>query len=434
MILYSIIFAIFTLALVSISIVTLGKPSSYSLHWIFILSFVFFIMLPIPDLIANFSVSFDYLITTFVTLIAYIFSASLFSMLFNNRSGKIAFRKNVGSEFIPRRKSIIVINIFISLAIAIYIFDVGVSGVALFALFSMGGEADFLMELRGDSLTSSISPLLTSFYGYLRALIFPVLGLLMLVSFFYKKISIFNFIYGVALVSFYMLASTAKAPFAYFLFGLVLCYYFLSLINAGGNQIKNIIKVASLTLIILIASSFIYPLLQGYTGTDGLVYALDSLYRRILFVPAHVSYIYYEAFGSSLEHTHGNGLKLIAMIKGEQWIDLPSVAYSYYFGDKFVFGRLNASFMATYWAEFGYIGVVCGSLWAGLVVSTVVYIINSLRYSTSQIICIVVCSLALIQSMFTGLENVFFGRGLISIPVLFYILEKVSFSLKGTCR
>jgi hypothetical protein len=125
-----------------------------------------------------------------------------------------------------------------------------------------------------------------------------------------------------------------------------------------------------------------FPLLFGVLNTSGgglhrIGGSIESVRRRVFYLPADVMVHYFTAFPERHGYLAGSSVPKLSRLTGHQTFDLSQYIYnSYYRVDANLDGIANGSYMGVGWANFGFIGVV---LWSVFAAASVVLVERALR-------------------------------------------------------
>lgn len=318
------------------------------------------------------------------------------------------------------------ISLYLIILPIIFILDKGIKSIPLFYLIINRGNSIETMHLRLGGLKSNFAPILTTIYSYSRSFLYPLyLGILTL--FFNNKLISRNHLIIVCLSGVLFSSMTAsKAPSAVILFSMVLSYY-LGLSKKGKK-----IKVLFFAFLSLFIPAMIYPLMYGIEAGHPILVALSSLWRRISIVPSRTSAAYFSIF-KSLEKVKFSSNRFFAFVFGLEYFPLASFVYNFITEDsKFQGGLVNASFYASFYADWGISGVVFGSILVGFIVGQLQVFFDR---SHNDLIGTGFKSFTMIGMMFLLLTNFYssaLGRGFISAPLVLYLISFKNRKIKYT--
>lgn len=309
----------------------------------------------------------------------------------------------------------------------LFVLDRGVNSISLFFLLLNPGSAVEAMNLRIGGLQSNIHPILTTLYAYSRAMFIPIYVALLAAFWHRRLVSTPQFWTGLAACLFFAGLTAAKAPITIVVLAAALAIYLAS----GCPMSPRILNMITIVIAAgLILPALIYPLLQGATGSEGIIFTFERLFRRLTWVSCNTAALYYEAFGNFFPHLGMSSNKLFAYIAGEPTRVAAAMMYSEYVRGSIEGGLMNAAFFASFYADWGMPGVVLGSLVAGLLCGGLqVFFASRVQDLTTTAFKTVVL-LASVQLLVTNFYSVALGRGMLSLPVLFAIYDMISRRLR----
>jgi hypothetical protein len=309
----------------------------------------------------------------------------------------------------------------------LFVLDRGVNSISLFFLLLNPGSAVEAMNLRIGGLQSNIHPILTTLYAYSRAMFIPIYIALLAALWHRRLVSTPQFWTGLAACLFFAGLTAAKAPITIVVLAAALAIY----LTSGCPMSPKILNMITIVIAAgLVLPALIYPLLQGATGSEGVIFTFERLFRRLTWVSCHTAALYYEAFGNFFPHLGMSSNKLFAYVAGEPTRVAAAMMYSEYVQGSIEGGLMNAAFFASFYADWGMPGVVIGSLVAGLLCGGLqVFFASRVQDLTTTAFKTVVL-LASVQLLVTNFYSVALGRGMLSLPVLFAIYDMISRRLR----
>jgi len=390
--------------------VVFGPFRILNLHHVFFISYSVLIYAAAMYVYNNDVRSDSYLYSVYLCPLIYLFVV-YFLCLFFGKS------REVNSEELVFKNYNVLYKIIIPsiLIVMLYVFDIGIDNIAIFHALNDFGSSSETMQLRQESFVSNIHPMFSAIYGYFRATFLPFFLLICFTQFISGNLSKLAFFIFFIVSVFFTISSSAKAPLAYLLFSIVLCFYFIASKELFQKYKKTVIFFIFLVFLL---PALLYPILHGVSSSDAFSYALENLARRVFWVPSYVSATYFELYGETLEHTKFASNSILSSFFVVEHRLPAAEVYAYYFpkNDK---GLVNASFFATFYAEWGGVGVLLGTILLALTVFFVEKLLG-VFYKRPESICVrVVCSIALIQVMLTSYYSILLGRGFLLLPVLF---------------
>jgi hypothetical protein len=135
-------------------------------------------------------------------------------------------------------------------------------------------------------------------------------------------------------------------------------------VGQGRTKLRQIVTA--------VAAAFIFPsFILWWTLPDSGEW-LDvafSLGRRMLYVPAQVTYWYFDFVPHQMNFFDGATSRVMAFLTGQRFFDLANVLFVQEFGENNIAtGSANACFVGSAWANFGWSGVLVEGLLAGVLV------------------------------------------------------------------
>jgi oligosaccharide repeat unit polymerase len=300
----------------------------------------------------------------------------------------------------------------------VFVFDKGASGIAFFFLIDNPGQSTETMFLRIGGLTSNINPILSVAYAYNRALGYPVYIAFITTLLVRKRISVSHYLAVILAGALFSLFTAAKAPLAVILLCAGLSFYM-------SNRGKLSTPVIVLGVGGMLVPAFIYPLLFGLHGSAAVQSAFENLIRRVTWVPSQTSAVYFDAFTNYFPHLCGASNRFVSLVVGTDYINVASFIYDNYYNATIPGGLVNASYFATFYADWGMPGVFLGTL---AVCACLIWLqIFFDRWNTDAVGIAVraTISVALMYIFMSNLYSVLLGRGLLSLPLLLVVLNRL---------
>lgn len=405
----------FVVVLIALYRLAFGSFLRMNLHHVFVVSYLILIFVSSYDIHANWLGSADYLLATYLVPVFYLVFASFGRMLFARRNERYS-GINFQDEWFLRNTSIF--SVLLILLVLLYVIDMGVNGVALIYTLNNVGDSVGAMELRLGGMNSRLlGEFGARLYGYARATFAPFYVIVLFVFFRERRISCAHFYIVFLVASFFMLATTAKAPFAYMLLGMLASWFWMQ------DQIRTqaMLKVFLLLFAVLFIPALLYPLLHGVSGAEFLSYTLEMLYRRLFFVPSYTTALYFEYYGSSLEFAGVSSNQVLAYLFSEPFRNVGHEVFRHHFPRALLQGSVNSSFFASFYAGWGWSGILLGCALVGFVVPFVESVISYYKVGALAVGVRAICTLSLAQVMMTNFFSVLIGRGFLLLPILYLI-------------
>lgn len=353
------------------------------------------------------------LLTPLFLLVGGVFSRVFRFRRFNDSAAYVSLENLI----VDRQRSVLLVLIVF---IVFYVIDIGIKNSAIIFAVSNPGESSIAMELRMEALKSSIFAPLTKLYGYARSIFLPFLGAFLTVTYLDGRLSRKIYYLSLVLSVFYCAYSAAKAPVFYYFLAIALSYYWHRLtVFSTARKWMAIGKFSAAVLSALFASALLYPLLHGAAEGEVLAYALQSLFERVFEVPAVVALRYFEVFGSAIDHIGFGGNTVGAFLLGEDKVSSAQLLYGYFYNNRFSDqGLMNAAFFAGLYGDLGWSYMIIGITLTGVIIGVVEDYLRDLPADALRIAARAICTLAVMQLVLSDLTSAFFGRGLLTVPLL----------------
>lgn len=301
---------------------------------------------------------------------------------------------------------------FLLALIAVYIVDIGVRNVALFFLFASPGSALEGMILRVNGLESHISPVLTLLYSYSRALFFPVYAAVATSLWLLGRLRTLHWLVIVGGAACFSVLTAAKAPLAFTLAGVLLAAYLTRPRAVGLGKLTGLFAVA------LFVPALIYPLVRGATGGEVLTVALENLWRRATYVTSVTGAMHFDAFPNTHDFVGFGSNRILAAISGSRSFATSAWMFDRYMPGQIHGGTANTAFFASFYSDFGVVGVVGGAILVGLILLGLQLFFDRSRPRDALAIGFhAAAMIAAMQLMMSNFYSVALGRGMLSLPV-----------------
>lgn len=303
--------------------------------------------------------------------------------------------------------------------IAVYLFDIGVRNVAFFFAFANPGSVSAGMELRISGLQSNISPVLTAIYSYSRALLLPSYGAVVTALYFSRRIGRAHWLSALSAICLFMVLEAAKSPLATTLVGTLLAAYF------ARPQRLRLGRMSLLFAIAMFVPALIYPLLSGDRGLDALGVAGNRLWDRLTHVTSLTCAQYFDAFPKVHPYLGPSSNRALAALANVPVVSTPRWVYDRYLDDGTLHGgTVNAAFFATFYADWGMAGVICGGVLVGLTILFLQLYFD--RRGPPDAVSVGVHAttmIAVMQLMMSDYYGTALGRGMLSLPILLWCFD-----------
>ncbi|MBA3430118.1 MAG: oligosaccharide repeat unit polymerase [Actinobacteria bacterium] len=279
-----------------------------------------------------------------------------------------AQRKAIASDYLARPPAATMKRlwgIFLAISIAVVIsYVVLAPSVPLLRTFTLAGDAAALQLEREESFKLLPGPL-PYFFSWARVFFLPYFGLVAAASFVRPSLSwrvraFLSFVVAILFAA----ASTAKGPpIAVLAMFSALGY----LMNRGSHPFRRAALFATGALVIAVVY---YKAVFG----EGLTIeeALGNFSLRVFRAPAEVAYYYYATFPDLLPFQGGQTIHVLATVLSGfldvQFFDVDNFIFRAIFPYGLASGTANAVFIAYLWVDFGWAGVLFGTVLLGMLV------------------------------------------------------------------
>jgi oligosaccharide repeat unit polymerase len=146
-------------------------------------------------------------------------------------------------------------------------------------------------------------------------------------------------------------------------------------------------------LIIAILATLAIPILImaiKFYREEGLLELLFiSISNRIFLVPAKALYVHYVMFPSLHDFLWGRSTNLIAWMHPEGGFPLANYVARFWWKDPHATGTLNATYLAFFWADFGWLGVIVSSFMVGFVTHWLFYLVLKISNFQKNILFVI---------------------------------------------
>lgn len=219
-------------------------------------------------------------------------------------------------------------------------------------------EAAFLREEAFKTLDSR----LTYFYYLARGTFYPVLIAVAMGAYLEFRGKMWFLTLAISLITGIVFAALtiAKSPVALIVLVVSIFYY----VYRHGRLSRKSIAVL-LILVLLFPIAVLAYLSHSDSVTTWLI--LGAIAYRLFYLPAEVVYYYFEVFPSHIPYQYGRGTDKIAKALGVTYFDVPNVVGTYAYPRGLESISANAAFMAPFYADFGWWGVLAGGVLAGFI-------------------------------------------------------------------
>jgi len=364
---------------------------------------------------------FYYLLT--VWILPYLFIAIVGLVYLGLNYSKKNIRVNFYSFYVSKQDIIFLNKIFpyfsafFIILPFVYIFDKGFKNISFFNMLINSGDYINSMYLRSQGFNSNISGILTIIYSYSNTLFYLLYITLLFLYYSKDKISKKHFLLGVSATILFALFTSAKAPIAYVLLALLFSYIL-------SNQSKMFSLKLFIPMVgIFILPSFLYPLLYN-THKNFVGFALENLWRRVTFVPSYTVALYFDLFTNQIAHVGFSSNRFLAILAGTDFHSTASLVYTNYFYKPHApVGLVNSAFFASFYADWGFIGVFMGIISVGLLLGILQVFYGSAKNDIVNISFKSVSLVATVQLLLTDFYSVALGRGLLLLAIIYFFIS-----------
>jgi oligosaccharide repeat unit polymerase len=344
-----------------------------------VISYVFMLLLPSPWVYAdhpnlrrdNYLVI--VIISLLLTVIGCILCSGLFFKLsgFKNKSKKWLNQKTITMSIIDKCY-VFVLLIFSIVILIAYIRELK----ALPILQAISGQYTSLLlaQSREDAFKLFESPIKKG-VGYVSRLIFPLVTTVLLVKIGESgKKNIWTFIFILSFMCNIFLASItlAKSPVATLLIQLFSSWFLLK---------KQKLSILLSSMVISVSLFFpVFVISASSNFTISIYNIFTAIFVRLAYTPSKVLLAYADYFSNN-EYLWGKTLPIIAkyFLGGHVWIE--NIIGLRYFASGIESISANVGYPGYFWADFGWVGVIMGSLSAGFLLQLIQLTIYSLPKS-----------------------------------------------------
>jgi oligosaccharide repeat unit polymerase len=246
-----------------------------------------------------------------------------------------------------------------------------VKTIPLLYLIKNPGDAIEVAFLREESF-KTLDSHLTYFYYLVRGTFYPVLIAVVMGAYFEFRGKFWFFTVAVSFTSGLIFAAltAAKSPVALIVLVVSIYYY----VYQHGRLSRK-----SIAILLILVLLFPIAVLSYASHSDSVttVMILGAIAYRLFYMPAEVVYYYFEIFPSHIPYQYGRGTDKLAKLLGEKYFDVPNVVGTYAYPRGLESVSANAAFMAPFYADFGWWGVLLGGVFAGFIMqSAQIYVLR----------------------------------------------------------
>ncbi len=210
------------------------------------------------------------------------------------------------------------------------------------------------------------------------------------------------------------LATLSKAPAVIFLLQLLLSFL---LFKKGKLSVSTIVLLGCAVLALFIGVTMIA--IPGISITN----AVAFLYYRIFLITNEVLVEYFAAIPSVIEHSWGQGIRLIAGLAGESGDFLPTYTAVAEVTRGSRDSTSTAMFIADAWSEFSWIGVALYSMAFGVLIRGIDFYAFRHGKTDEAIALVSGVSFGLFTALTTSLTTAMLSGGLVTVPLLSMLIH-----------
>ena len=318
-----------------------------------------------------------------------------------------------------------VLVVILSLSIMILIgYLLRVDEIPIFQLLRDPGNSARYFLMREEALKLlGITKVERYLFFWLRSFFVPfgIVGSLHLATQYKKKKYILLFILFLIFGLFTNSITLEKSPIA----SIFLSIATYILIRKKDISLKLVISFISIILAgpILIT----YLLIADRQGIFEII--LWSYLIRIFQIPAEALFHYFNIFPDIHPFLLGRSSQLFSWLYIDGTFPISNYVASIWWKDPFTTGFANANYLGSYWADFGWIGIIISTFALGMIVYFLQWkILEVCKYKISIIyfICAAICVPNFTFAFFsTAFTRIFFTRGLILLILFLFVYEYV---------
>ncbi|NQU27081.1 MAG: oligosaccharide repeat unit polymerase [Candidatus Marinimicrobia bacterium] len=186
-------------------------------------------------------------------------------------------------------------------------------------------------------------------------------------------------------------------------------------------------------VIISVATIFSFPYLVIHLVTPPEFRApsnlLNSLFLRVFVVPAEALYQYFEVFPSKHDFLIGKGSKLFSWLHHEGLFNAANYVAKIWWNDPTTTGNANANYLGTFWADFGWYGVIFSTILIGYIIHLFYWKLvvvakykKNMTYVSISSISVMMMSFTFISGNFT---TILLTRGLLIMFLFVTLIQQI---------
>ncbi len=343
----------------------------------FVLSYSFIILLPLPRVYASHQSSPNREVFLFAVIVSFLCTiAGIILMQEWLPSSPLTVR---GWLIAPIRiTKIFRLSSLVLLAICLIIFLLYIRQVGTLPIVQAitGGKTFLELALAREDALKNIPGPVKHIYGLLRQVLFPYTTLMLLVianklkTWWWKLVFLASFGGNLIMAG----ATLEKSPAAAFM--IMLCVTWLLLKSQEFS-------LSRLTTIVAVSLGFpMFVVFALYQFNIELIRVFNAIADRLLFVPANVLFYYFDYVPNHQDFLLGRTLPFVGKLFPEGFFQIANAMCLYIFPDAAIQTcNSNAAYPGYLWADFGWFGIVIGSLICGIILQGIQVLIMGLPKS-----------------------------------------------------
>lgn len=149
-----------------------------------------------------------------------------------------------------------------------------------------------------------------------------------------------------------------------------------------------------------------------------------SLGRRVLSVPAQVTFLYFELVPKQMAFFHGATSHIMAFLTRQRFFDLTNYLFLQEFSQNIETGTANACFVGAAWANFGWFGVLVEGFLAGVTVAILYRLIRDREDIFSRAFHTLLIVPLMLGLTNVPIETIFLSYGVVPALVAWMLLTR----------
>lgn len=351
----------------------------------------------------------------------YVIFLKVFNNLFNESRNKRSLTPQVENKPLKKGQLLFLITIF------------AISSVVFLKYLLALPEIPLIAQLRGYSITEvkQFRSLATNDFSgraYLFTLFFETFYTFICFAFFANylirktKVSLVIFIFSFISTSFAMVYATEKAPFIWFLIGLVLVYFIVS---------QKQIKIKALLWLFIVSIFTLFVFYKNFMGMQNrtTLEIFAAIFSRTLTGQITPAYYYLEIFPMTKDFLYGLSLPnpggIFPWEHYRLTVEVMNMKFSH-LATLGIVGSAPTAFWGEAYANFGYFGVLVSSIYVGFLLAVVHFIFLRSKKNPINIGLYAWLLLEFKSLSSTGISNFIFNIEILSILVLCFTLNFIT--------